>query len=92
MQRVVISMMDFNLNKQQMSNLKKNISTDAIKQAKEIEKALKTGQNVDQAMSNFTPEQRQTMQNILSNKDALNNFMKSEQAQNLLRKLTGDNK
>lgn len=84
--------MDFNINKDQLHNLKKNISPDKIKQAKEIEKALKSGQNLDQAMRNFTPEQQQTLKNIMTNKDSLKNFMNSEQAQKMFRKLMGGNK
>lgn len=84
--------MDFNINKDQMNNLKKNISPDKIKQAKEIEKALKTGKNLDEALGNFTPEQQQSIKNIMTNKEALTNFMNSEQAQNMFRKFMGGNK
>lgn len=85
--------MGFNLNENQMNNnIKRNISPEYIKQAKEIEQALKSGKNIDEAMKNFTPEQREAIKNIMSNQNAINKFMNSSAAQNLMRKLMGGNK
>lgn len=83
-------MADFNLNEQQMRKIKENFGKENVKKAKEIEHAIKSGESNDFLNKNLNPKQSALLQKVLSDKDAAEKLLATEQAQKLLKKMLGD--
>ncbi|NCC88168.1 MAG: hypothetical protein EOM05_09955 [Clostridia bacterium] len=83
-------MADFNLNEQQMKKIKENFGKENVKKAKELERAIKSGESNDFLNKNLNPKQSALLQKVLSDKDAAEKLLATEQAQKLLKKMLGD--
>lgn len=57
---------------------------------KEIENAVKSG-NTDRLINSLSPEDKQKLLNIMSDKEAMNNILKSPKAQAILKLFGGKN-
>lgn len=77
-----------NQNNKSFNDILKN-GNDKINK-KEIENAVKSG-NTDRLINSLSPEDKQKLLNIMSDKEAMNNILKSPKAQAILKLFGGKN-
>ena len=75
-----------NQNNKLFNNLKNNGKIDK----KAVENAVKTG-NTDALVNSLSKEEKQKLLNIMSDKQAMNNILKSPEAQAILKLFGGKN-
>lgn len=83
-------MPDFNLNDQQIKKIKEKFGKNNVEKAQQIEQAIKSGNPNDFLNKNLSSKQSATLQKMLSDKDAMEKLLETEQAKNLLKKMLGD--
>lgn len=75
-----------NQNNNNLNDILKNSKLDK----KEIESAVKTGKT-DKLINNLSPEDKQKLLNVMNDKEAMNNILKSPKAQAILKLFGGKN-
>lgn len=75
-----------NQNNNNLNDILKNNKIDK----KEIENAVKTGKT-DKLINNLSPEDKQKLLNVMNDKEAMNNILKSPKAQAILKLFGGKN-
>lgn len=75
-----------NQNNNHLNDILKNSKVDK----KEIENAVKTGKT-DKLINNLSPEDKQKLLNVMNDKEAMNNILKSPKAQAILKLFGGKN-
>jgi|GEM_PF-157336 len=83
-------MADFNLNDQQIKKIKEKFGKENVEKAQELEQAIKSGKSNDFLNKNLNSKQSALLQKVLSDKDAAEKLLATEQAQKLLKKMLGD--
>lgn len=75
-----------NQNNNNLNDILKNNKIDK----KEIENAVKTGKT-DKLINNLSPEDKQKLLNVMNDKEAMSNILKSPKAQAILKLFGGKN-
>ena len=78
-------MPDFNLNDQQMKKIKEKFGKNNVEKAQQIEQAIKSGNPNDFLNKNLSPKQSATLQKVLSDKDAMEKLLETDQAKIFLK-------
>lgn len=81
--------MSENINREQVENLLKKVSSHLGKTPQEMENAVKQG-NLTQTLNNLSSSDAQKIQKVLSDKNAASKLLSTPQAQQMIKKLLGD--
>lgn len=82
--------MSNNENNPNIENLLSTVSSRLGKTPEELQTATQSG-DIANILSNLNEKDAAKIQNVLSDKDAANKLLSSPQAQNLIKKMLGDN-
>ncbi|MDR0314850.1 MAG: hypothetical protein LBH71_02735 [Oscillospiraceae bacterium] len=83
-------MTDFNMSPEQIKKLKELAGSENFKKAMQIEQQIKDGNISESAIKNLTPAQAKMLKKLLSDKNAVNNFLSSDAVKTIQKKIMGD--